>query len=230
MNQIDKIEILCYGDSNTWGCIGRWVESSIPSERYNTDTRWTMIAQKALGDKFHIIEEGLGGRTTIYTHSTETWKSGEFYLKPCLYSHRPLDLVVIMLGTNDLQIKKDITEEELPIGITKLVDIIQSNANCGRNMIPPKILIIAPIEVRPSDPNGRVAVYEKFRCDIGRNLSLKLPEVYEKVAREKGCYFLNAQEFAKPGPADGIHFDPESHIQLGRAVADFIRNEIYPEI
>ena len=230
MKSIDKIEILCYGDSNTWGCIGKWVESSEPSQRFDADTRWPTVAQKALGEKFHIIEEGLGGRTTIYVHPTEPWKNGEPYLTPCLHTHRPLDLVVVMLGTNDLQIKKDITEEELPIGITRLVDIIQSNRNCGRDKIPPKVLIIAPIEVRPSAPNGRVSVYQKFRCDIGRNLSLLLPEVYEKVAWEKGCYFLNAQEFAQPGPADGVHFDAESHIRLGHAVADFIRSEIYPNV
>ena len=226
----DKIQVLCYGDSNTWGCIGRWVESTLPSERYDTDTRWPMVAQKELGEKFHIIEEGLGGRTSIYPHPTEPWKNGEPYLTPCLHTHRPLDLVVVMLGTNDLQLKKDITAEELPIGITRLVDIIQADHKCGRGNVPPKILVIAPIEVRPSDPKGRTAVYAKFRCDIGRNLSLMLPAVYEKVAEEKGCYFLNAQEYAQPGPADGVHFDAQSHINLGKAVAEFIRENIYPDV
>ena len=230
MKSNDKIEILCYGDSNTWGCIGKWDESSEPSHRYDTDTRWTMVAEKKLGEKFHSIEEGLGGRTTIYYPPTDPWKNGEPYLTPCLHSHRPLDLVVVMLGTNDLQIKKDITEKDLPKGIARLVDVIQADSVCGRGDVPPKILIIAPTEVCPSDPNGRVAVYQKFRCDIGRDLSLMLPEVYEKVAREKGCYFLNAQEFAQPGPADGVHFDAESHIRLGHAVADFIRREIYPNV
>lgn len=75
-----------------------------------------------------------------------------------------------------------------------------------------------------------MAVYQKFRCDIGRNLSLMLPEVYEQVAREKGCYFLNAQAYAQPGPADGVHFDAESHLRLGRAVADLIRSEIFPNV
>ena len=226
----EKIQVLCYGDSNTWGCIGKWVDSDEPSKRYDTDTRWPTVAQKELGEKFHIIEEGLGGRTTIYTHPTEPWKNGEPYLAPCLHTHRPLDLVVIMLGTNDLQIKKDITAEDLPVGITRLVDIVQRYPKVGRGNVSPKILIIAPIEVRPSAPEGRTAVYAKFRCDTGRELSLMLPEVYEKVAKEKGCFFLNAQEFAQPGPADGVHFDAQSHIQLGRAVAEFIRNEIYPDL
>lgn len=230
MKSTDRIEILCYGDSNTWGCIGKWVESSEPSQRFDADTRWPMVAQKALGERFHVVEEGLGGRTTIYYPPTGPWKNGELYLTPCLHSHRPLDLVVLMLGTNDLQIKKDMIEEELPRGISRLVDLIQADPVCGRGNVPPKVLIIAPIEVRPSDPRGRVAVYQKFRCDIGRNLSLKMPEVYKQVAREKGCYFLNAQEFAQPGPADGVHFDAESHLRLGRAVAELIRSEIFPKV
>ena len=226
----DKIQILCYGDSNTWGCIGKWVESDEPSARYDTDTRWPTVLQKELGENFHVIEEGLGGRTTIYPHPSEPWKNGEPYLLPCLHTHRPLDLVVIMLGTNDLQLKKDITAEELTVGISHLVDIIQAHKKTGRGNQPPKVLILAPIEVRPSAPEGRTAVYAKFRCDIGRNLSLMFPQVYEQVAKEKGCYFLNAQEFAQPGPADGVHFDAESHIRLGRGVAQFILSEIYPNV
>lgn len=226
----DKIRILCYGDSNTWGCIGKWVESDEPSGRYDTDTRWTMVLQKELGDNFHIIEEGLCGRTTVYVHPTEPWKNGEPYLLPCLYTHRPLDLVVIMLGTNDLQIKKDITAEKLPVGISRLVNAIQAHPKPGRGNQPPKILIISPVEVRPSAPEGRTHVYAKFRGDIGRELSLMLPQVYEQVARAKGCYFLNAQCFAQPGPADGVHLDGESHISLGKAVARCIREEIFPTV
>ena len=230
MMAVDKIQVLCYGDSNTWGCIGKWVESDEPSARYDTDTRWPTVLQQELGEQFHVIEEGLGGRTTIYPHPTEPWKNGEPYLTPCLHTHRPLDLVVIMLGTNDLQLKKDITAEELPNGISRLVDIVQSQKKTGRGNVPPKILIIAPIEVLPSSPEGRTAVYAKFRCEIGTQLSRMLPAVYEQVAKEKGCYFLNAQDYAQPGPADGVHFDAESHISLGRGVASFIRNEIYPDV
>ena len=228
--EVDQIQILCYGDSNTWGCIGKWVESDEPSSRYDADTRWPCVAQKELGEKFHIIEEGLGGRTTIYPHPTEPWKNGEPYLRPCLHTHRPLDLVVIMLGTNDLQIKKDITSEELYIGISRLIDIVRETGKTGRGNVPPKVLIIAPIEVRPSAPEGRTAVFAKFRCEIGQKLSLMLPSVYAEVAKEKGCYFLNGQDYAQPGPADGIHFDAESHIQLGKAMAKLILETIYPDI
>ena len=220
---MDKIRILCYGDSNTWGTIGKWVESDAPSLRY--ENRWTQILQQQLGDGYTVIEEGLGGRTCITPHPTNPWKLGENYLTPCLHSHRSLDWVVIMLGTNDLQLNKTMTEEQLPLGIRRMVEIVQENPVVGRGYVCPKILILAPVEVKPSAPEGRTAVYAKFRCDIGRELSLKFPEVYKQVADEMGCHFLSAQDYAQPGPADGVHLDEDSHIRLGQAVADYIRKE-----
>ena len=225
----DQIRILCYGDSNTWGTIGRWSESAGPSECFDAEHRWVDVMQKDLGRNYQVIREGLGGRGTIYARDCEAWKCGETYLKPCLHSHRPLDLVIIMLGTNDLQINKTITEEDLPVGISRLVDIVQENPKVGRGNVPPKVLIIAPAEIRPSDPNGRVLVYDKFRREIGRELSLMFPQVYEKVAKEKGCYFLNAQLYAEPCPADGVHLTPESHVRLGHVLAQYIRENICPE-
>lgn len=221
--EADYVRVLCYGDSNTWGTIGRWVESDLPSERYEPENRWPCVLQKELGGDYCVLEEGLGGRTTIYAAPGSEWKVGETCLKPALHTHRPLDWVVMMLGTNDLQINKSITAEDLPVGISRLIDIIQESPKTGRNMTPPKILILAPVEVQPSDPKGRTAVYAKFRCEIGRQLSLLFPEVYAKVAAEKHCHFLNAQEFAQPGPADGVHLDAESHVRLGKAVAAYLK-------
>ena len=219
----DQQRILCYGDSNTWGTIGRWKLTDMPSERYDRDTRWTQVAQRILGPDYCVIEEGLGGRTTIYARAEDPWKCGETCLLPCLHSQRPLDWVVLMLGTNDLQVCKTITAEDLPRGISRLIDIIQACPKVGRNMTVPRILVVAPPEVRPSDPQGRTEVYAKFRCEIGRSLSLQFPAVYAEVARQKGCYFLNGQDYIQPGPQDGVHLDAASHRRLGEAIAAFIQ-------
>ena len=90
--------ILCYGDSNTWGY------DPASGERFAADIRWTGVLRKVLAsDRFEVIEEGLNGRTTVWDDPIEGQKNGRQYLIPCLESHRPLDLVVILLGTNDLK-------------------------------------------------------------------------------------------------------------------------------
>ncbi len=226
MKEAEYLRILCYGDSNTWGTIGRWEESEIPSLRYEPGVRWTRVLQKELGKGCCVLEEGLGGRTTIYAKPGDEWKMGEPFLKVALHTHRPLDWVVLMLGTNDLQIKQDIHANELPLGISRMVDIVQSCGKTGRDLTPPQVLILAPVEVRPSDPKGRTAVYAKFRGEIGRQLSLLFPQAYAKVATEKHCHFLNAQAFAAPCPADGVHLDAKSHVCLGKAVAAYLKGQI----
>lgn len=221
--------ILCYGDSNTWGCIGKWVENDIPSERFDPEHRWPTVLQKELGDRFHIVEEGLGGRTTIYTRPGEEWKSGLSCFKACLHSHRPLELVIIMLGTNDLHVNLDLTEETLGDGIRQFFPILREKPCAGPNNTPPKVLLIAPPEVCPSAPEGRTHVYAKFREETGRRLSLAFPTVYEKIAKEQGCWFFNSQCCTHPGPADGVHIDAGSHMALGKELAVYIREHIFKE-
>ena len=67
-------------------------------------------------------------------------------------------------------------------------------------------------------------VYDNFRREIGVGLSRQFPEVYSRIAKEKGCHFLNGAEYAKPCDEDGIHFDAESHVRLGNAVAEYVEN------
>ena len=117
-----KKEILCYGDSNTWGCIPRWKDLGVPSERYDQDTRWTGRLSALLGDGYHIIEEGLGGRTSIYDFPGESWRNGLPYFQPCLHP----------------------SAERLGDGIRTLVDVVRATPKCGRDNTPPPILVIAP--------------------------------------------------------------------------------------
>ena len=215
-----KKEILCYGDSNTWGCIPRWKDLGVPSERYDQDTRWTGRLSALLGDGYHIIEEGLGGRTSIYDFPGESWRNGLPYFQPCLLSHRPLVLVVIMLGTNDLHACLHPSAERLGDGIRTLVDVVRATPKCGRDNTPPPILVIAPAHIK--EAQGRKEVYPKLGGEKGEALSRQFAAVYRQAAEDLGCHFLDAARYAQPSDADGLHWMPESHRLLADALAQAI--------
>lgn len=223
-NKNDPYEILCYGDSNTWGTIAKW--NVLQKEgRYDRNTRWPCILQKELGQDYAVTEEGLGGRTTVYNAQPESpYKNGLYMFDGVLRSHRPIDLVILMLGTNDLHMSERLPEERLDAGMRQLVDIVQHRPECGRGgERAPAVLIIAPTAVIPSSPEGRTEVYAAFFGEYGERLSRRFPEVYGKLAEEMGCYFLNAQEYAHADPGDGVHITGDSHIRLGKAVAEKVR-------
>ena len=216
-----KKEVLIYGDSNTWGYIPVPCEPSLSVNRRGDELRWPCITAKDLGEEYHVIEEGLSGRRTIYGEGEDLPVNGEPYLTPCLLTHTPLDLVVFMLGTNDLRLEYGVTRETLGVGISRLVDIVQSLPDCGRDIKPPKILIIAPgLIVRPYE---FMEHYKNRGCEQGEILSAAFGEAYSEVAREKGCEFMNAADFTTTSPLDGLHMTDESHIALGHAVAAKIR-------
>ena len=225
----EKKTILCYGDSNTWGVIGDWEDTGLPSPRFEPAFRWPSVMGEILGEDFHVVNEGLGGRTTIYTPSIKPWRNGEPYLLPCMYTQRPINLVILMLGTNDLQLEVPPTVDTLGEGIDRLVQIIQKTSDCGPDFTPPKVLILSPAEIKRPAENGRMAVYEKFHDEQGQKLSKAFPEVYRKVAQRRGCYFMNAAQFVETCGADGVHFTPESHVRLGKAVAEYVKNCIFPK-
>ena len=221
-----KINILCFGDSNTWGCVGRWQESELPPPRYDEDHRWPDVMAKELGSNYRVITDALCGRTTIYTHRDEgPMYSAEPYLLPCMRSHSPLDLLIIMLGTNDIYNYPALTPETVGDGISKLITMAK-NSQWGRDFKAPRILVMAPIELKRSAPNGRVLVYDKYRAEEGEALSKLFPSIYKKIAAETGCDFLNAADFASPCDADGLHMSAQDQIALGKAVAAWVKENL----
>ena len=210
-------EILCYGDSNTWGY------NPSTQERYERDERWTGILQITLGDEYHVIEEGLNGRTTVWDDPIEgEYKNGKNYLVPCLESHKPLDLVIIMLGTNDLKKRFSVTAYDIAEGAGVLVDIVKQGS-CGKNGNPPKILLLAP------PPLGRLTEFSEM-FEGGLEKSKKFSEYYKRVAEEHGCEFFDTSSVVRSSDIDGVHFDKESHRTLGKAIAEVVRKILNPQL
>lgn len=201
--------ILCFGDSNTYG------ESPEGFGRYERHERWTGILQKALGDEYLVIEEGLNGRTTVWEDEVECNKSGKKHLPTCIETHAPLDLVILMLGSNDLKVRFGLTPTDIAISVETLVKIIRRTEN-GRRADPPRILLCAPTFVHENTFLGEV--FGNRKAD-----SLRLGELYRAVAERQGTEFINMAEVAAPSEIDGLHFDREAHKKVAAALENKIR-------
>lgn len=213
--------ILCYGDSNVWGSVPHHCARTDPSSRYPEHVRWTSVLKDDLDDDYRVIEEGLSGRTTIYSIPDQWYKCGEPYLLPCLLTHRPLDLVIMMLGTNDLRLCYHADTEHVDKGVRRLIDIIQGCPECGVGVKPPKILLVSPIEIRK--PTGRMDFFEDRGGDICIELARRFAPAYKAAAEEMGCEFLDAALYGVPSEKDGLHLTHESHIALGHAIAEKVK-------
>lgn len=202
--------ILCYGDSNTWG--------QIPGSegRYAPDVRWTGVLAGELGPSYQVIEEGLCGRTTLWDDPIEGYKNGREYLIPCLETHKPLDLVVLMLGTNDLKLRFSVPAYDIAASIGVLVEIIQKSA-AGKASQPPQVLVIAPA------PLGVLTEYAEM-FEAGSAKSQKMAAHYQRVAEEYQCAFLDAGQVIVSSDLDGVHFDADQHSRLGKAVAARVKD------
>jgi lysophospholipase L1-like esterase len=198
-------EVLCYGDSNTWGF------DPARRERFSGEQRWPGVLQKTLGAGYHVIEEGLGGRTTVWEDPIEGHKNGKEYLIPCLATHSPLDLVIIMLGTNDLKYRFSVTAQDIAAGAGILVDIVNKSGT-PKNAKTPRVLLLAP------PPLGKLTELKEM-FEGGQEKSRRFSKHFKAVADMYGCQFFDSSTVIKSSDIDGIHLEKEAHQQLGRAVA-----------
>ena len=201
--------VLCYGDSNTWGY------RADKAERFDRDIRWTGVVKAALGGGYEVIEEGLSGRTTVFDDPIEGERNGETYLMPCLQSHAPIDLVVIMLGTNDLKMRFSASAYDIAGGMEKLIKIIKASES-GIGHSAPKILLMCP------PPVGKLTDFSEMLTGAEEK-SQGLARYYAEIAKTHGCAFLNVGSIAKSTDVDGIHFDEAAHKSIGQNVARIVK-------
>ena len=206
---MEKIRILCYGDSNTWGYI-----SGSDHQRYGEE-RWTRILSKILGEKFEIIEEGLNSRTLLSNdlRPGKQGKNGYEYLIPCLDTHDPINLVIIMLGTNELKCNYNKNAKEIGNMFEEYFVKTILNRKSQINKSHPKLLIIAPPIV-----NDDVEYYKEDNKYKGATeKSKELGSIYENIALKYNCYFLG-NDGLETG-VDGIHLTKDSHKKLAELLA-----------
>jgi lysophospholipase L1-like esterase len=172
------------------------------------------VLQRLLGGGVHVVEEGLGGRTTVIDDPLSPYRSGLSYLAPCLESHAPLDLVIILLGTNDISYSW-VTAAAAADGAGMLAQLVMRSV-AGRGGGAPAVLLVCPPPVGPITESAELyaGAEEKSRA---------LPREFARVAAAVGCEWLDAGEFVMTSPRDGWHWEAAEHEKFAAALADRVR-------
>jgi lysophospholipase L1-like esterase len=200
--------VLCYGDSLSWGIIPG------TRDRYPYNKRWPGILQARLGAGVRIIEECLNGRTTVFEDPFRPHRKGTDLLIPILETHAPLDLVILFLGTNDLQAIYGASPCHIAQGASNLIDIIKKTQ--VENYLPPQVLLLSPPII--TKPCGGM----EYKFGEVAPKSEKLTRWYRELAQEKKCLFFDTATCIESSNIDGVHLDPEAHEQLANALKSVV--------
>lgn len=204
--------VLCYGDSLTWGYDAERLA------RHRFEDRWPNVLQAELGNAVRVIEDGLNGRTTAFNDDLVAEdRNGARTLPTSLATHSPLDLVIIMLGANDMKPWIHGRAFVAANGMARLVNIVR-NHTYFFDAPAPKVIMVSPPPVTRTD---HVEFSEYFE---GANVSsTHLAEAYRQYAEQLGCGFFDAGTVAGTTPIDGVHLDAENTRAIGKGIAPLVK-------
>lgn len=202
--------VLCFGDSNTHGSVP--MEALGLSRRYPVETRWPTIMAERLGKEWTVIDEGHPGRTTVHDDPIEgKHRNGSRVLLASLESHRPLDLVILMLGTNDLKTRFSVSAQEIALSVERLVNVVRTSA-CGPQNGAPAVLVVTPAPILE-----RGVLADFFRGGAAK--SNELAAMFMQMGERAKVPVFDAGSVCAVSTTDGIHFEPNALRALGEALA-----------
>lgn len=209
--------IICFGDSNTYGQCADPTDCADGGDRFNEDERWPCLLQKKLGDAYYVTEEGLPGRTTVFDDPHFECLSGLDSIYCCLVSHAPVDLLVIMLGTNDCKEHLGQNPCGIGYGLDRLLQRAKS-IDCWRDG-KPNIFVIAPPHIREGF-DGEYSGYSSVEK------SEKIAKYMEQRARLRGAAFLDAEGIAEVNTVDFCHLTRKGHADLAEKLSEIVQKLI----
>lgn len=198
--------ILCYGDSITWGYNPK------DGTRFAFEDRWPGVLQKELGDPYRVIEESVPGRTTNWDSPFLAERNGAKSLQLALDSHMPIDLFILMLGTNDLWRRFNFTASEIAASCMMSIILTVQKSIAGPSLGVPEILLIAP------QPLGALSPFMNAFFGGRAAVSRQLAREYKEMAQLAGCHFLDASKFVKSSKIDGVHLDTAGQRKLALGI------------
>lgn len=210
------INVLCFGDSNTFG-------TNPKGGRHSWNTRWPGRLQVLLGPEYYVIEEGMGGRTTVWDDPLEPGRRGISALPICLQSHKPLDLVILALGANDCKAYFHVPPKMIAKGMENLCLEVQ-RFDYGIDYKHPKILVVSPVHIGEDVIHGPYGGFDPLAPEKSRSLA----PLFKEVAANHNCLFFDASTVAQASPVDQLHLDGKNHGALAEGIMGVIKGYFEP--
>ena len=207
-----KKHIVCMGDSNTHGYCADPSDCMDGGDRFNEQERWTCLLQKALGDDYLVLEEGLSGRTTVFADPLHESMDAVSVAYSILMSHEPVDLLIIMLGTNDTKERFGANAAAIAVGMERLIKKCKSVECWGNHE--PNILVVCP-------PPLGAGFHDEVMGPGCVEKSIALPPYMEAVAERNGVHYLNAKD-CEFNDVDFTHLTKKSHAKLAEMLAELV--------
>ena len=215
--------IVCYGDSNTWGHRSFRERQPLGTNmRFPWGVRWTSLLQQKLGADYRVEECGLNGRTTMFDDPLDEDRNGLASINVTLQMHYPCDMVIIMLGTNDVKDFFGMPAYVIARGAGRIIEKIQ-RGSYGPNGGVPEILLVAPLKLNPSVMDGWIAG-EFGESSIAKDA--QLGKHYEQIAKDLGVHFMNAADFVMADEGDGVHLNEEGHVLMADKMYEQVKKII----
>lgn len=200
--------IVCFGDSNTHGYYP--AENEKGYGRFDGDVRWPCVLRKRLGAGYSVFEEGLTGRTTAFDDPLRESMNGLASIYSCLMSHEPVDLLIVMLGTNDVKERFHAEAEDIAGGMERLIGKAMGLPAWKDDR--PRILLLAPPRIR------------REYSEAYHRKSAALAPLYAAIADKYGCAFLDAGQIGEFNRTDHMHLTQKSHEKLGEILEKTVRD------
>ena len=212
-----KKRIICFGDSLTWGY------DPVNRVRFDESIRWPRVMGQILGDEYEVIEEGQNGRTIATEDPAEGEKNGLTYIGPCLETHTPFDVLIIMLGSNDCKRKFSYSAMDIAGEMQILIEKVKAynEFRCQNRF---KTVLVAPPHI--SDAIRDSWLGDSFGYENAIKLSKELSDWYRKLSQMYGTKFIDAADHVKVSDADGVHMDADNQRKLGNVLAGFIKSNL----
>ena len=209
-----KKHIVCMGDSNTHGYCADPKDCADGGDRFNENERWPRVLEKLLGEDYLVLEEGLSGRTTVFPDALHESMPALDVAYPILMSHEPVDLLIIMLGTNDTKDRLGMNAPCIALGMSRLVEKCKSVPCWGDHG--PNILVVCP-------PHIGEGLNDRCMGETCAEKSRELAQYYAPVAKNLGCAFLDAEGVAEFNKVDFMHLSRKGHAQLAEKLTALVK-------